>query len=216
MGLENPKVNIFFTQLKKWREELEILRSIILQSRVEETLKWNAPCYMVDDKNVIIIQGFKDYFAIMFFKGSLLKDPNNILSQPGTVQAGRQIRFKNLDELLDAEVVLRAYIDEAIEIEKSGAKVAMKKPEDVAMPEELKDRLAQDNVLQQAFFQLTPGRQKAYNLYIAEAKQSKTRIDRIEKNISRILKGKGLNDCICGLSQRMPNCDGSHKFAKNL
>lgn len=214
MGLENPKVNIFFTKLNKWREELEILRSIILQSPLVETLKWNAPCYMIDDKNVIIIQGFKEYFAIMFFKGSLLKDPYNILSQPGTVQAGRQIRFKNLEELIAAEDTLKQYIEEAIAIEKSGAKVAMKKPEDVAMPEELKEKLSQDKALQQAFFQLTPGRQKAYNLYIGEAKQAKTRIERIEKNIARILKKKGLNDCICGLSKRMPNCDGSHKQLK--
>ena len=169
---------------------------------------------MIDDKNVIIIQGFKEYFAIMFFKGSLLKDPHKILSQPGTVQAGRQIRFKNLEELIAAEDTLKQYIEEAISIEKSGAKVAMKKPEDVAMPEELKEKLSQDKALQQAFFQLTPGRQKAYNLYIGEAKQAKTRIERIEKNIARILKKKGLNDCICGLSKRMPNCDGSHKQLK--
>jgi len=214
MGLENPKVNSFFTQVKKWREELEIVRSIILRSPFEETLKWNSPCYMIDDKNVIIIQGFKEYFAIMFFNGALLKDPYKILSQPGSVQAGRQIRLKSIDELIEAENKIIEYVEEAIALTKAGAKVVLKKPDEFVLPQELKDVFDSNQNLASAFSSLTPGRQKAYANFVAEAKQLNTRLERIKKITPRILKGKGINDCICGLSQRMPTCDGSHKFAK--
>lgn len=206
-----PQVNSFFLNLKKWREELEVLRTILVSFHFEEVLKWNSPCYMINGKNVLIIQGFKEYFGIMFFKGALLNDPNHVLSQPGEVQAGRQIRLKNMEEIIEKETIIRAYIEEAIALEKNGAKVEMKKTEDFTLPNELIEALTKNPALELAFNKLTPGRQKAYSLFIAEAKQSKTRIDRIEKNIARILNGKGLNDCICGLSKRMPNCDGSHK-----
>ena len=207
----NPKVNLFFLNAKKWRSELEVLRSIVLNMPLEEELKWNSPCYLVNGKNVVILQGFKEYFGIMFFKGALLKDPKEILSQPGEVQAGRQIRLKNMEELVEKEVIIRKYIEEAIALEKNGAKVELKKTEDFTLPNELIEALTKNPALELAFNKLTPGRQKAYGLFVADAKQSKTRIDRIEKNIARILNGKGLNDCICGLSKRMPNCDGSHK-----
>jgi uncharacterized protein YdeI (YjbR/CyaY-like superfamily) len=207
----NSKVNRFFVEVKKWSKELEVLRSILLDYAFEEEMKWNSPCYTRNGKNVIIIQGFKEYFAIMFFKGALLKDGNHQLRQPGEVQAGRQFRLKNMEELVEKEQIIRHFIQEAIVIEESGAKVDMKKPNDFEMPEELLTYFEQNPTVGEAFYQLTPGRQKAYAVFVAGAKQYQTKLDRIEKNVSRILKKKGLNDCICGLSKRMPNCDGSHK-----
>ncbi|MEY2792178.1 MAG: hypothetical protein RJA76_170 [Bacteroidota bacterium] len=210
----NPKVNPFFVHAKKWGTELEILRDLLLSFPLVEELKWNSPCYLFEGKNVIIIQGFKEYFSIMFFKGALLKDANNILVTPGEVQAGRQIRLKSVEEIEQFEEIIRQYIHEAIELEKSGQKVVLKSIEEYAVPEELIQVLEQKKELKDAFYKLTPGRQKGYFQFISDAKQTKTRLERIEKNISRILKGKGLNDCICGLSQRMPSCDGSHKQLK--
>ena len=210
----NPKVNAFFIDLKKWGPELEVLRSIILTFPFEEDLKWNTPCYMLEGKNVVIIHGFKEYFALMFFKGALLKDSQKLLFQPGETQAGRQLRFKSMDELLEKEDLVRAYVQEAIDLEKTGAKVEMRKPDDFEFPKELLEVFEQNISLRTAFFALTPGRQKAYCKFISEAKQSQTRFDRIEKYQDRILMGKGVTDCTCGLSKRMPNCDGSHKFAK--
>jgi len=197
--------------LKKWRSELEVLREIVLANDFVEELKWNSPCYTIEGKNVVILQGFKEYFGVLFFKGALLKDSENILSQPGEVQAGRQIRLKSMEEIVSLEQVIRSYILEAIDIEKSGAKVEMKKVDDFEMPNELLEAFAQNGAVKSAFLALTPGRQKAYALHVSDAKQQQTRYDRIEKIIPRILKGKGLTDCICGLSKRMPSCDGSHK-----
>ena len=211
MSNKNPKVNPFFLNLKKWRSELEVLREIVLANDFVEELKWNSPCYTIEGKNVVILQGFKEYFGVLFFKGALLKDSENILSQPGEVQAGRQIRLKSMEEIVSLEQVIRSYILEAIDIEKSGAKVEMKKVDDFEMPNELLEAFAQNGAVKSAFLALTPGRQKAYALHVSDAKQQQTRYDRIEKIIPRILKGKGLTDCICGLSKRMPSCDGSHK-----
>lgn len=211
MSNKNPKVNPFFLNLKRWRNELEVLREIVLANDFVEELKWNSPCYTIEGKNVVILQGFKEYFGVLFFKGALLKDSENILSQPGEVQAGRQIRFKSMEEIVSLEQVIRSYILEAIDIEKSGAKVEMKKVDDFEMPNELLEAFAQNGAVKSAFLALTPGRQKAYALHVSDAKQQQTRYDRIEKIIPRILKGKGLTDCICGLSKRMPSCDGSHK-----
>ena len=208
----NPKVDTFLLNVKKWREELTILRSIVMDSGLAEELKWGAPCYVHEQANVIIIQGFKDYFALLFFKGALMKDPQDLLRKPGeNTQSGRQIRMTSMDEMLGQEEVLRAYIQNAIAVEKAGEKVIVKKTEEYAVPLELEESFAENSDLQHAFYGLTPGRQRAYLLHFAEAKQSATRKARIEKYTPRILKGKGILDCWCGLSKRMPTCDGSHK-----
>ena len=208
----NPKVDTFLLNVKKWREELTVLRSIVMDSGLGEELKWGAPCYVHEQANVIIIQGFKDYFALLFFKGALMKDPQDLLRKPGeNTQSGRQIRLTSMDEMLGQEEVLRAYIQHAIEVEKAGEKVAVKKTEEYAVPLELEESFAENSDLQHAFYGLTPGRQRAYLLHFAEAKQSATRKARIEKYTPRILNGKGILDCWCGLSKRMPTCDGSHK-----
>ena len=208
----SPKVDAFLLNVKKWREELTILRSIVMDSGLVEELKWGAPCYVHDQANVIIIQGFKEYFALMFFKGAIMEDPQDLLRKPGeNTQSGRQIRMYSMDEMLGQEDVLRAYIQNAIAIEKTGVKVVVKKTEEYPVPSELEESFAANSDLQHAFYGLTPGRQRAYLLHFAEAKQSATRKARIEKYTSRILKGKGILDCWCGLSKRMPTCDGSHK-----
>ena len=212
----NPNVDAFLLNAKKWREELTILRSIVMDSGLGEELKWGAPCYVHEQANVIIIQGFKDYFALMFFKGALMKDPQDLLRKPGeNTQSGRQIRMTSMDEMLGQEEVLRAYIQNAIEVEKAGEKVIAKKTEEYPVPLELKESFAENSDLQHAFYGLTPGRQRAYLLHFAEAKQSATRKARIEKYTPRILNGKGILDCWCGLSKRMPTCDGSHKQLGN-
>ena len=208
----NPKVDTFLLNVKKWREELTILRSIVMDSGLAEELKWGAPCYVHEQANVIIMQGFKDYFALMFFKGALMKDPQDLLRKPGeNTQSGRQIRMTSMDEMLGQEEVLRAYIQNAIAVEKAGEKVIVKKTEEYAVPLEMEESFAENSDLQHAFYGLTPGRQRAYLMHFAEAKQSATRKARIEKYAPRILKGKGILDCWCGLSKRMPTCDGSHK-----
>lgn len=208
----NPKVDAFLLNVKKWREELTVLRSIVMESGLAEELKWGAPCYVHEKANVIIIHGFKDYFALMFFKGALMKDPQDLLRKPGeNTQSGRQIRLTSMDEMLDLEEVLKAYIQNAIEVEKAGEKVIVKKTEEYPVPSELEESFASNSDLQNAFYGLTPGRQRAYLLHFAEAKQSATRKARIQKYAPRILKGKGILDCWCGLSKRMPTCDGSHK-----
>jgi uncharacterized protein YdeI (YjbR/CyaY-like superfamily) len=208
----NPKVDAFLLNTKKWREELTVLRSIVMDSGLGEELKWGAPCYVHEKANVIIIHGFKDYFALMFFKGALMKDPQNLLRKPGeNTQSGRQIRLTSMDEMLGQEEVLRAYIQHAIEVEKAGEKVITKKTEEYPVPSELEESFAENSDLQHAFYGLTPGRQRAYLLHFAEAKQSATRKARIEKYTPRILNGKGILDCWCGLSKRMPTCDGSHR-----
>jgi uncharacterized protein YdeI (YjbR/CyaY-like superfamily) len=208
----NPKVDAFLLNVKKWREELTILRSIVLDSGLSEELKWGVPCYVHEKANVIIIGGFKDYFALMFFKGALMEDPQDLLRKPGeNTQSGRQIRLTSIEEMLDLEEVLKAYIQNAIAVEKAGLKVVEKKTEEYPVPPELEESFAANSDLQHAFYGLTPGRQRAYLLHFAEAKQSATRKARIEKYTPRILKGKGILDCWCGLSKRMPTCDGSHK-----
>lgn len=208
----NPKVDAFLIKAKQWREELTILRSIVMDSGLGEELKWGAPCYVHEKANVIIIQGFKDYFALMFFKGALMEDPQDLLRKPGeNTQSGRQIRMTSMDEMLSQEELLRAYIQNAIAGEKAGDKVIVKKTEEYPVPLELEESFAENSDLQHAFYGLTPGRQRANLLHFAEAKQSATRKTRIEKYTPRILNGKGILDCWCGLSKRMPACDGSHK-----
>jgi uncharacterized protein YdeI (YjbR/CyaY-like superfamily) len=190
----DPKVDIFLREATEWREEFEALRRIVLDCPLTEELKWGQPCYTLHGKNVAIIGGFKDYCALMFFKGALLKDPKSILVAPGKTQAARQIRFTGLRDIVAMDATLKAYIHEAIEVEKAGLKVELKKHSDYTVPEELKKKLDEIPALKAAFEALTPGRQRAYMLHISAPKHSKTRESRVEKCMQQILDGKGLND----------------------
>lgn len=191
----NPNVNFYFIKAKKWQEELEQLRIIVLDCGLTEELKWGVPCYTLEKSNIVLIHAFKEYCAFLFFKGVLLKDTNGILiQQTKNVQAGRQIRFTNVFEIVEMETILKAYILEAIEVEKAGLKVNFKKTSEFVVPEEFQKRLDEMPDLKNAFVTLTPGRQRAYNLYFSAPKQSKTRESRIEKCIKQILNEKGLDD----------------------
>ncbi|MDR6922678.1 MULTISPECIES: YdeI family protein [Chryseobacterium] len=191
----NPKVDFFFKNAGQWQKEFEKLRTIALSTELTEDLKWGCPCYTYKGKNIFLIHGFKEYCALLFFKGALMKDPDHILIQQSkNVQAARQIRFTEVQQIIDLEKELQAYMFEAVEIEESGAKVEMKKTKEFEMPQEFQDKLDEDPVLKDAFESLTPGRQRAYLLHFSSAKQSKTRETRIEKCIPQILDGKGLND----------------------
>ena len=191
----NPKVDEFLTKAKKWKEEYETLRKIVLDCELTEDFKWMNPCYTFEKKNIVLIHGFKEYCALLFPKGSLLQDSHGILiQQTENVQGARQIRFTNVQEIAEKEAILKAYIDEAIEVEKAGLKVKAKKPEELIIPEELKHKFDEIPALKDAFTTLTPGRQRAYILHFSAAKQSKTRESRVEKCIPNILNGKGLND----------------------
>ncbi|MGN7758607.1 YdeI/OmpD-associated family protein [Chryseobacterium sp. 22532] len=191
----NPKVDFFFDKAGQWQKEFEKLRTIILDTGLEEDLKWGCPCYTYQGRNIVLIHGFKEYCALLFFKGSLLSDTQNILiQQTENVQAARQIRFTDLKEITDLEKVIRTYVYEAVEIEKSGIKVPMKKTREFEMPEEFQNKLDKSPELKEAFEALTPGRQRAYLLHFSSAKQSATREARIEKYIPHILTGKGIND----------------------
>ncbi len=195
MTKKNPKVDEYLSKAKKWQEEMEKLRMFILDCGLTEEIKWRLPCYTFQKANVVIIQGFKEYCALMFFKGALLKDINNILIKPGkNTQAGRQIRFTNVSEIIEMESILKAYIKEAIQVEKAGLQVKLKKTADYSIPEEFQNKLDENPSLKTAFDALTPGRQRAYIYYFSSAKQSKTRESRVEKYIPEIFMGKGLND----------------------
>ncbi|AQU75045.1 YdeI/OmpD-associated family protein [Priestia megaterium] len=191
----NPKVDEFLTKAKKWKEEYETLRKIVLDCELTEDFKWVNPCYTFEKKNVVLMHGFKEYCALLFPKGSLLQDSHGILiQQTENVQGARQIRFANVQEIVEKEAILKAYIYEAIEVEKAGLKVKAKKPEELIIPEELQHKFDEIPALKTAFTTLTPGRQRAYILHFSAAKQSKTRESRVEKCIPNILNGKGLND----------------------
>jgi uncharacterized protein YdeI (YjbR/CyaY-like superfamily) len=211
----DTKADIIFSKIKKWPQELNLLRTIVLDCGLTEDFKWRNPCYTYEGNNIIILGGFKAYCAIMFFKGALLNDANGILiQQTENVQSGRQIRFTSVKEIAKMEKVLKTYIFEAIEIEKAGFKVELKKHEDFNIPEEFEKQLKKNANLKKAFYALTPGRQRGYYLYFAAPKQSATREARIEKYTQQIINGKGLTDCTCGLSKKMPQCDGSHKLLR--
>ena len=190
----NPQVDGYLRKSKQWQEESKKLRSIALDCGLTEELKWGKPCYTFQESNIVIIQGFKAYCALLFFKGVLLKDPNGILQKTGeNTRVGRQIRFTDVREIVKIETILKAYIDEAIEVEKTGLKVNLKKkPEPV--PEELQNKFDELPALKAAFAALTPGRQRAYIFYFSAAKQSKTRASRVDKWMRQILVGKGLDD----------------------
>jgi uncharacterized protein YdeI (YjbR/CyaY-like superfamily) len=192
---KNPKVDAMLRGVKKWREEFEALRTIILDCGLTEDLKWYQACYTAGDKNIVLIHGFKEYCALLFFKGALLKDPKGILiQQTENVQSARQVRFTGLGEIARLEPVLKAYIREAVGVEKAGLKVKLKKTSDWKVPGEFQTKLEGSPALKKAFEALTPGRQRAYLFYFSGAKQSQTREARIEKWLPQILKGKGIDD----------------------
>ena len=189
----NPKVDWFFSKAGKWQNEFVQLRTIILDCDLIEELKWGQPCYTFEKSNIVLIHGFKEYCALLFFKGALLKDAKGILvQQTENVQAARQIRFTNVREIVKVKATLKKYIYEAIEVEEAGLKVNLKKTTAFAVPEEFQNKLDKSPALRTAFEALTPGRQRGYLLYFSAAKQSKTREARIEKYTKQILKGKGL------------------------
>ncbi|HWI89767.1 MAG TPA: YdeI family protein [Flavisolibacter sp.] len=194
-SIMNPKVDFFFNKSSKWAEEYEQLRMIVLDSGLTEELKWGCPCYTLDKKNIVLIHGFKEYCALLFFKGALLKDKKGILiQQTENVQSARQLRFTNVKEIIKKEPAIKDLIKQAITVEKAGLKVNLKKTSDFDIPEEFQNKLNTMPVLKNAFSTLTPGRQRAYIFYFSQAKQSKTREARIEKYIPQILEGKGLDD----------------------
>ena len=191
----NPKVDFYFNEVKQWQEEIKKLRSIVLDCDLTEELKWGCPCYMFEKKNIVLIHTFKEYCALLFFKGALLKDPNGILIQQSkNVQAARQIRFTNLQEIEKLASVLKTYIYAAVEVEEAGLKVELKKTTEFTMPEEFQTKLNENPALKTAFEALTPGRQRGYLLHFSAPKQAKTRESRIEKSLQDIFEGKGLND----------------------
>jgi uncharacterized protein YdeI (YjbR/CyaY-like superfamily) len=191
----NPNVDVYISNDKKWQEELKKLRMIVLDCKLTEEFKWGVPCYTFQKNNVVLIHVFKEYCALLFVKGALINDANGILiQQTKNVQAARQVRFTNVQEIVEMETILKAYINEAIEVEKAGLKVNFKKTTEFIVPEEFKNKLDEIPALKTAFDALTPGRQRAYILYFSAPKQSKTRESRVEKCIQQILNGKGLND----------------------
>jgi uncharacterized protein YdeI (YjbR/CyaY-like superfamily) len=191
----NPKVDFYFNKAQKWQEEIKKLRLIVLDCGLNEELKWGCPCYTFQKSNIVLIHVFKEYCALLFFKGALLNDTNGMLiQQTENVQAARQIRFTNIREIVEAESILKTYIFEAIEVEKAGLKVELKTTKEFNVPIEFQYKLDKIPALQTAFYALTPCRQRAYLLHFSQAKQTKTREARIEKYIPKILDGKGLDD----------------------
>lgn len=201
MKNKNPKVDWFFKDAAQWKKEFELLRTILLDCDLFEDLKWGQPCYMFtlsggkEKKNIVLIHGFKEYCALLFFKGALLKDPKGILiQQTENVQSARQIRFTDVKEITKLKAALKAYVYEAIEVEEAGLKVNLKKTSDFKIPPEFQSKLDENAALKKAFQTLTPGRQRAYLFYFSSAKQAKTREARVEKYLKQILKGKGMDD----------------------
>lgn len=195
MTAKNPKVDALLRNAAKWKEEFETLRTIVLDCELTEEVKWYQPCYTFQKRNIVLMHGFNEYCALLFFKGVLLKDPKRILiQQTENVQAARQIRFTNVREVVKLKPVLKAYIHEAIEIEKAGVKVKLKKTADFKIPQELKKKLDELPALKTAFEALTPGRQRGYIFHFSQPKQSKTREARIERCMQQIFNGKGLDD----------------------
>lgn len=195
MNGRNPQIDEFLNSSEKWKEEFEQLREIILDCGLDEEFKWYKPCYTYQNKNIVLIHGFKEYCAMLFFKGALLQDPDGILiQQTENVQAARQIRFTSVREIVNLKTELKNYINAAIEVEKSGTRVKLKETVEYQMPEEFRNRLDRNPTLKTAFESLTQGRQRAYIFYFSSAKQAKTREMRIDKYTNKILDGKGLND----------------------
>ncbi|QDU58610.1 YdeI/OmpD-associated family protein [Aeoliella mucimassa] len=211
----HPDVHQFLRNEKRWPDELAALREIALECKLSETFKWRAPCYTYESKNIVILGSFKESCVISFFKGALLKDPKGVLEKPGeNSRSAMVVRFTSIAQVKKLRTTLKTYIREAIENEKAGLKIDPQSAPELPVPKELEQQLSKSPKLAQAFAALTPGRQRAYLMHISSAKQSTTRLARIEKVRPRILDGKGLNDCTCGLSRKMPGCDGSHKSLK--
>jgi len=207
----NPKVEDYIQANEKWRPALQELRTIVLACELTEELKWRIPCYTHGGANIVLISALKQCCTLSFTKGALLKDPRKILEKPGkNTRAARLIRFTSVSEITQIKSDLISYVQEAIQLEESGLKVDLNKESQLDLPQELQDKFDESPLLQAAFEALTPGRQRGYLLFFSSAKQSATRSNRIEKYRQRIHDGKGMNDCVCGLSQKMPGCDGSH------
>jgi uncharacterized protein YdeI (YjbR/CyaY-like superfamily) len=213
--MKEPNVDEFIQSADKWRAEMAFLRRIVLDCLMVETYKWRTPVYMVGTKNVIAISSLKDHCALNFFNGALLQDEAGLLIKPGEhTQLGRWMKFDSLGDIQAKEDFIKAYIIEAIEVEKLG--LTLEKPAEIPYPEELVTIFAGKPAVKAAFEKLTPGRQRAYLRFFSDGKQSETRASRIEKNEKYILKGIGITDCICGLTKRKPSCDGSHKAIENF
>ena len=211
----NTSVETYFVNLKHWKPELEMLRNIVLDCGLVEEFKWRGPCYTYNHSNSNIIGGFKDNFVISFLKGVFLRDDHKLLQKPGdNSQTARIIRFTEISQVLELEPIIKTYIYEAIEIEKAGLKLDPSVKPTLEYIPEFEKFMSENAEFKAAFEALTPGRQRAYNMHFASAKQSETRTSRIMAVMPRVMNGKGPNDCICGLSKRMPNCDGSHRILK--
>ena len=210
-----PEVSHFIEGATQWQEEMNLLRSILLECKLEEAYKWKKPCYTYNASIVVMIQPFKTHCDLGFFNGALLKDKEQLLEKAGEhTQAARQMRFANVKEIAKLKTTIKSYLKEAIDIEAKGLKFESTESSKSIQVEELETIFKKNKALQKAFLALTPGRQRAYLIHFAGAKQSATRIARIEKHSDAILAGRGISDCTCGLSKRMPYCDGSHKYAK--
>jgi uncharacterized protein YdeI (YjbR/CyaY-like superfamily) len=208
-------VDEYLQNAKQWKEEMTQLRTIILSCKLDEAIKWGQPCYSVNNKNLVIIAPFKTHCDLGFFNGATLKDEKGILVKAGVnTQSSRQMRFINVQEITKLKSVIKSYVKEAIENEKQGIKASSTENVEPIIVEELEAIFKKNAPLKKAFAALTPGRQRAYLIHFSGAKQVVTRIARIEKHIDAILAGRGINDCTCGLSKKMPYCDGSHKYAK--
>ena len=211
----NENVSDYLLNASNWQEEMQLLRDILIDCNLREEWKWKQPCYTFDGNSVVIIGAFKHNVRLGFFKGALLADTENILSKPGeNSHHTRQLVFTSIDEIQKLKNSIRQYVFEAVEIEKAGLQIPSVHPAKQNYPEELNSIFLEDKNFEQAFNALTPGRQRAYLLFFNAAKQSATKTNRIKKYHQRILMGKGINDCVCGLSKRKPNCDGSHKQLK--
>ncbi len=211
----NKEVDIYLAKAKKWQKEMLLLRDILLACKLEEEIKWGKPCYSMNNGIVIMIQAFKDHCDLGFFKGVLMQDNAGILIKAGeNTQAARQMRFTDIKEIEKHSKIIKSYIKEAVEIEKKGLQYKTDSKSEQIQVDELAQIFKKDGALKKAFESLTPGRQRAYLIHFSGAKQSETRIARIQKQIAKIKCGKGMNDCTCGLSKRMPNCDGSHNKLK--
>jgi hypothetical protein len=211
----NKEVDIYLAKAKKWQKEMLFLRDILLSFELEEEIKWGKPTYTFNKGIVVMIQAFKDHFDLGFFKGALLQDKAGILIKAGeNTQAARQMRFTDIKEIEKRSKIIKSYIKEAITVENNGLKYIGESKAEPIQVVELQQIFKKNAALKKAFESLTPGRQRAYLIHFSGAKQSETRIARIHKQASKIMCGKGMNDCTCGLSKRMPNCDGSHNKLK--
>jgi len=212
MSLANQQADEYFVNASQWKVEMDYLRSILLECGLFEEIKWKVPCYTYDSGNIAMIGSFKAHCTLSFFKGTLLNDPLNLLQKPGdNSQSVKMFSFTKVEDIQAIRLEIKDYVFEAIEIQKAGTKVNFKKLSDDDFPQELVETLDKNPKLKEAFKALTPGRQRGYWLYFAQAKQSKTRQSRIDNSVDRIMRGKGIHDCVCGLSKRYPRCDGSHK-----